>query len=912
MATKILRPYSTYINDLPFGIFGAATAHAACDPGDDLSHDDNTSYCGTGSGSVAKSLGFHTQPNFDEQMAAVESVVFWIRLGELPSNGGSNDFKMIIRLGGAESLSITKTMAVGAYGNHSFDVTADRPGGGGWSEADFRDATFAFYFKGDPAPLCAVRMTSFWMAVEFLAAGTKIEAARRIGSRRLRLLEKTLAFIDVDVTDTKFLHRKIGDIIVMSHFAVPHASNVGAEVGIKPWQRVPYILMGRDYDPIAKSVRLSLLDAEHYWHGLWDVAKTELGYTSQRDGIATSDAGAERTFLRNSSAWVADPGDGRIIQVASHDEKNSADGHLLEQSAENRLFGSNFSEGYAARWSTQGTGLNGSAIADDTTDLFWDTGETTKSCKLTAGDPLGGTELAILQTTAQYDADTIITASTTHKDDSGEPLSILIQRAFDNWYYNAATPGWQAGAVWNDLTVRSSGERDQISNIDVGGNATTVTCKFGVKTIAGQINHIYDAQCEDTEYATSRIKTTSAAVTREDDEFYYSNTKSARTFDPRRGTAFIRVVPAWNTAELPTNSKKTVFYAEYSSTYKDHVYYDQATSAWVFVRTINGVEYEASKLATVVRGTTYDIGMRWTSAENEFDLIPAGWRGTDYDGINDYGSRSTLENEQDGDKGIASFWYRCDGNTGVTSYFLSNSGGPKFTIRHLSTDKVAIYARRPADATYVLRIRVDTVISPSPAYNHFLFGWDLSVPVAYAYLNDVSNLATVTLTIGETIDYTNGVWGFAASGGAGKITGSLSQFFCAFGEVLDFSVAANRRFFIDSNGYPVPLGDHGELPTGSQPILYAPNGNPVENRGYGGNFEPVGAPEAGDGPFVSRISIYVNGTKGTDAQCPSPSIEASTLQIGREAANLNMLDAAISHIYTTPLVVTDEAIARLP
>lgn len=903
MATLILRPFIKHLDEGYTANTGDEIA--AADPGDDLSHDDDVSYMGIGSGSNTKAFGYRPDPAFRAIMAAVTGFTVKARVRRIGS--ATNNYKLQVTLNGVETES--GNIAFGtSYAVGSWDAFNDRPNGGIYGEGDFRHNSFGFQLQGSAA-FPETRITSLWGEVIYVASGAQIEAARGVGSRSLRMRRKAMNFIDLGAVERKFLRREIGNIIGVSHFAVPHESRTGTVTPVKKWERKPHIITQIEYNQLSQITKISLWDGREFWLNLWDVAKSELSATSQRDGVPSLDGGANRTFLRDSSAWVEDPGDGRIVQVASQTEKNTTNGHLLEKSATNYLLGSNFSEGYATRWTAQGV-AGGATVVDDTSDLLWDSGETLYSCKITAADPLGGTPIGFHQTTASLDADLVITVAVSHKDDSGVVLSVLIQRGIDSWYWNDATPGWQAGSVTNDLTVRSSKDRDQINNIDVGGGATTIKVLITAETTAGQINHVYDAQIENTEYATSRIMTVGTTVTRADDEFYYSNTVSARTFSPVLGTAFTRIIPLWSTADLPTNAKKTLFYCEYDVNHKEHIYYDQATSAWVFVRTVNGTEYIATKAATITKGVAYDIGLRWGSEENEFDLIPAGWQGTGFDGSNDRFYRgSDIEGILDGKQGNANFWFYLNGGDGDQQIVIANNTTRFFIQRNVDNNLYILgYTSAPVEKLKIYA----SGITASLDYRHAAISWDLSVPVSHLYIDDISNKTEVTL-LDAIIDYTGASWGIGAlAGGTQKWNGSFGPMWFDT-TYIDYSVTANRRFWRDSDGYPANLGNRGQTPTGSIPILYAPNGNPVENRGTGGNFVAYGSPTAVDGPFVSRISIYTGGTKGTDGQCPTPKKNASSsLQIGRESADTNMLDSFIQHIYITPQCFTDKQIARLP
>ena len=84
----------------------------------------------------------------------------------------------------------------------------------------------------------------------------------------------------------------------------------------------------------------------------------------------------------------------------------------------------------------------------------------------------------------------------------------------------------------------------------------------------------------------------------------------------------------------------------------------------------------------------------------------------------------------------------------------------------------------------------------------------------------------------------------AYDNGTIPLNGCLSQFYVNTVDFIDFREQKNRRKFIDRYRKPVFLGVDGYLPSGSQPIIFVPNGDFSDNRGYGGAFTPVGNPSA--------------------------------------------------------------------
>ncbi len=614
MALFIYRPTVDALDD-DWSANGASSLWECCDPGAGVSHDDDTTYANTAASGDAEVMGLTGDVNFNESMIAVTSVIIYCR-ARRTDTAGDNAIRLRVRLDATNETSGDLTLGT-SYSNHTFDVTSSRPTGGTWTEADFRNAGFRWDVirtaNGPPT-----RVTSLWVEIVYVAASALVGPSRRVVSRRLRLMRKPLSIVEIDTPNLEFLNRRPGDIVGLSHFATPHETNTGAQVGIEKWERVPHLLLGRVLNLDALQVRLKLADARDFLLSLWDTGISNLSASSQRDGIAALDAGAARTFSRDSGAWVEDPGDGRIVEISAQDEKNTASGFLLEQSATNTILNSCNDDGVSSDWNTQNTGVNGSAVADDTTDTFWDTDVTAQSIKITAGSPLGGSPVGIHQTTASYDADSVITVSVTHKDDSAEQLEVEIQRGFDSEYWTGSA--WQAGQTTNVLTVRSSATRDQINNIDVGGDATTIKVTLTAEDVAGQINHVYDGQCEATPYATSRILTNGAAITREDDALTYSNDDGTRVMYPDRGTGFVRVIPGWSTADLPADSFRAILSCQYDSDNWDWVGYKQASGGWMFWRKANGTVYIAAKATTVTKGTSYDIAWRWTSDEGELGL----------------------------------------------------------------------------------------------------------------------------------------------------------------------------------------------------------------------------------------------------------------------------------------------------
>lgn len=102
------------------------------------------------------------------------------------------------------------------------------------------------------------------------------------------------------------------------------------------------------------------------------------------------------------------------------------------------------------------------------------------------------------------------------------------------------------------------------------------------------------------------------------------------------------------------------------------------------------------------------------------------------------------------------------------------------------------------------------------------------------------------------MDFTLGDWIIGAIGDSTlKFNGCLAELW--FDTTwMDLTVTANRRKFRSAAGQPVFLGTQGQIPTGSQPLIYCSlptKGLSVAsfatNRGSGGGFTITGALDIG-------------------------------------------------------------------
>ena len=217
-----------------------------------------------------------------------------------------------------------------------------------------------------------------------------------------------------------------------------------------------------------------------------------------------------------------------------------------------------------------------------------------------------------------------------------------------------------------------------------------------------------------------------------------------------------------------------------------------------------------------------------------------------FDGSNDYLTRGAeLTGVIDGKQGTISFWLDLTGGDGtdMTIFASSVAATQRFTTARIANNTFLVQAFN-STPTVILHINTSNTFVASGGWLHFLASWDLGTGGArHIYVNDASDLSVTTFT-DDTIDYvSSGNWPIGAlADGSSKITADVADlwFNNAF---IDITVEANRRKFIDPNGDPEPLGEAGQLVTGTAPLVFqsGPTADWHTNKGTGGGFTENGA-----------------------------------------------------------------------
>jgi len=496
-----------------------------------------------------------------------------------------------------------------------------------WLPSDLPNLVVGIGNDGTIAADSPVRVTSVLIEVDYVPAPVLQSQAREAGSRRLRLLRRPIGTVRLRLP-YRYADLEIGDVYPVEHFSLPTPRDAGA--GPKRWQRWVLQVLSIEENLDEMNVTVMGLVTRDFYCTFWDTMISEES-PALSQGIARLDAGAGRVFTRASKAWggnaaAAAQGITQIVEVLDDTELLATSGEQIEAAATNHLIQSSFKNGTTG-WTTSGTGSNGSAIATDTATLLFDSAVSGNSIKFTSGSPIHVADLYLQSTTtASIGASTVVTGSFDHLDDSGAALSYAIQRGVDSKWWRDSDQTWQVALTWNAMTVATSAvDRHRTKAIDVGAGATTLTLRVGVPTasgVAGQINHLYHAQIETGPYATGRILTTTATYTRAAAVLKVENVHGRRTLNNPQFSGHVQFLSEWSTSDLAAGATRWLFDIQYDADNKYRVFYNQTTGAFIFRARIAAVNYDASKVTTVTRGTVYDIGWRAVGPEGEESLAP--------------------------------------------------------------------------------------------------------------------------------------------------------------------------------------------------------------------------------------------------------------------------------------------------
>jgi len=225
-----------------------------------------------------------------------------------------------------------------------------------------------------------------------------------------------------------------------------------------------------------------------------------------------------------------------------------------------------------------------------------------------------------------------------------------------------------------------------------------------------------------------------------------------------------------------------------------------------------------------------------------------------FDGTNDALRRDgDFTGLVDGKEGTLSFWINFNGGDGNDQVVFNNTGG-LFGISRLNTSDVYRIVGFNAAISQILALQTLTTFSVASGWHHILASWDLVNGLGHLYVDNVDDLGPAPTLTDDDIKYVNGDWAVGSQQNLlAKIDADLADFWFD-DNFIDLSDPAERAKFINAATLlPVDLGDDGEIPTGTTPILSlnkSTTGGWEDNRGSGGGMTVTGA--LTDGSEIER------------------------------------------------------------
>jgi len=385
------------------------------------------------------------------------------------------------------------------------------------------------------------------------------------------------------------------------------------------------------YDPWSKAFEMDCIDVRGaVLRRAWDPGRTRNGGGVTQQGRARILPSTAFLF-RATKAWERDFDGGFIQTRLPHEPKIGSKGVLIERKATNSVF--NSSNAGLAGWSGAGGGINGSAITAAADALMFDPSITPNVWKITAGSPHTA-DLYMFEVCPD-----VLTNgnkycwSFDHFDPSGVAPSYEL--LLNGQFWNAGTGAFQAGAVWNAMTLSRWGYARHKAAFTANFAGTPII-RVGLPnaTTAGAIVFVAHVQQDMGDggashpWASSRIITPAAAnYYRSGDVNFFANTYPNVLFSTQ-GTHLFTLYPMWNTTDGMGSLELECFQVKYDANNSVRAWVDGATKTVKFRIRESGVNTDITSSAiTVADGARLTVALRHCSSENELGSTygtPAG------------------------------------------------------------------------------------------------------------------------------------------------------------------------------------------------------------------------------------------------------------------------------------------------
>ena len=497
---------------------GGSSKFNAVDPGDPVSHDDQTSTVFTLQKAIVQSFKLQALTTKVPSAKEVTSVEFFVRCRSLDAKPIN---ELYYRSANASVVNITVSgIAVLAenQGHDTFSAFLPPPDNGAWTTGK-ADVIQVVLFVNDPFTPGRIDITSVWAVPTYGEAVTTVQSPDEVARRILRRRRFPDERYTVRLRARGLQSSPWSDFRLADKFA-PSSSGQGYTA--ESWASLFLRATRKEIDPNKMEVTLAAFDPKRYLSTFFLQAISDA--PGSRLGTVLSHPGIEETFTRATKAWIQWK-DGLYYEVAVGEPKHNHLGWLIEKDRTNRLLNSAFhvdgggGADLFASWTEQ---LSAAGLSADTTDpAFADLSVVKQHLKITETSPIAGR--GVDQTTAHsFTASQVVTLAIIHKDESGAQARIIIQNVTTGNYlqsngtWGASSSGF---APWASSATRV---RDYIV---FTMEATGSTLALGLRAnAANEVVHYYHTEFNDAaNYARSPIVTTTAEVTENNDEPQFTN-----------------------------------------------------------------------------------------------------------------------------------------------------------------------------------------------------------------------------------------------------------------------------------------------------------------------------------------------------------------------------------------------------
>lgn len=592
---------------------GAATLHECID--ETGTPDDETTYIECNSSVGNRAARFTLSQMTD--MVTLSAITVEIRARDDTGGGAHDTWVIFLYIGGTEyTLTPATQVLTGSYVDYTF--TTSSPGINPATSVLFTQADLNALILGirqNSHPTAKGRTTRVRIKVAYTPISGDLDEVRGIASQRLRSLRRPAMIVSMGVP-LHWLDNDLMDDWSLAHFELPDVS--APNLTLKKWRR--RLLQARQVEiqPDSMNVHVVSRDRRGYLCTIWESLEA-IRTSLAEDGNAFLTGGGGSVSTCASDRWLEAPGTSLVTRYAVNQKGLANGGLVIEHSAKNYLQRSSAISGTTG---LTRTGVGGTLVTETPTDPLFDSTVTPSCLLLTSG--------GVAQQRVAWPASDTLAANTKfrllvdHRDNTGHILSYRIQRAVDAWYWNDATPAWQAGTVDNAFTERATRTRDWSKFIDIGGTGTTITVDLN-QPGGTQVNRVYHVEAVDLTAITSRIVTDAATYSRALATYAYPHDPGGTASDKPAirvagGTWIGRFTPFWSSSDYSSGTI-TLWEVVFDANNLLRLQYNAATGALEFVIKQAGTTTTASKASTsLVRDQETVLACRWTSTVGELDL----------------------------------------------------------------------------------------------------------------------------------------------------------------------------------------------------------------------------------------------------------------------------------------------------